>query len=224
MKTYRIHLIRHGLTEGNIEGLYIGHTDMPLCEQGRRQLYEMKEDYKYPDVGVLFSSPLKRCMETADIIFDGLKPVEAPQFIEYNFGSFEGRSAQELHEKEPLFDRWLAGEKNVTPPFGESNEQFASRVCDAFIKIVDAQLKTGTDDICIVTHGGVIMALMSAFALPELPMHEWLTPSGCGYTLRITPQLWLSGRKLEAAEELPLSTQQQQNYYDGWDYYPDDVE
>ena len=222
MKTYRIHLIRHGLTDGNIEGLYIGHTDVELCEQGRQQLFEMKENYKYPEASVVFSSPLKRCLETADIIFDGLPPVEVPQLIEYNFGSFENRAADELHEKEPLFDRWLAGEKDITPPFGESNNDFAARVCEAFIKIVDAQIKTGTDDICIITHGGVIMAIMSAFVIPELPMHEWLTPSGCGYTLRVTPQLWMAGQKVEAVEELPVSSDRQENYYDGWDYYPED--
>ena len=49
-----------------------------------------------------------------------------------------------------------------------------------------------------------------------------MTPSGCGYTIRVTPQLWLSGRKFEVIEEIPLSQKEEKNYYDGWDYYPDD--
>ena len=58
MKTYKIHLIRHGLTRGNIDGLYVGHTDMPLCEEGKLQIAQMKEDYIYPYAKFVFSSPL----------------------------------------------------------------------------------------------------------------------------------------------------------------------
>lgn len=222
MRTLKIHLIRHGLTDGNLEGLYIGHTDVSLCEQGRMQLLQMKEDYDYPEPSVVFSSPLKRCIETAAILFPEKNPVLEPRLCEYNFGSFEGRSADDLHEKEPLFDRWLAGEKDVNPPFGESNEEFAGRICESFISIIDGALKTESDDIVIITHGGVLTALMSFFALPEASMHDWLTPSGCGYTLRITPEIWMAGRKVEAIEEIPYEKNRESSYYDGWDYYPED--
>ena len=44
MKTFKLHLIRHGLTSGNLQGLYIGSgTDIPLCDEGRAQLAELKE-------------------------------------------------------------------------------------------------------------------------------------------------------------------------------------
>lgn len=97
----------------------------------------------------------------------------------------------------------LAGEQGVEPPFGESNEAFAKRVCEGFIKIIDGLIKTGTDRAAIVTHGGVMMALLTNFGLPQLPMHEWITPNGCGYTLRITPSLWMRGHKLEVVYEFP---------------------
>ena len=39
MKTFKLHLIRHGMTAGNLQGLYIGRgTDIPLCDEGRAQL------------------------------------------------------------------------------------------------------------------------------------------------------------------------------------------
>ncbi len=222
MRTYKIHLIRHGLTKGNLEGLYVGHTDLPLCDQGKAQLLEMKNTLVFPQPSTVFVSPLKRCKETAEILFENTTAVEIDGLIEYNFGSFEGRGADELHEKEPLFDRWLAGEENVAPPFGESNEEFAARVCNTFVRIVDGALKTKTDDICIITHGGVMMALLSVFGIPEYPAHEWLMPSGCGYTLRVTPMLWMSQRKVEVIKELPYPADEPQgNYYDGWDYYPE---
>ena len=76
-------------------------------------------------------------------------------------------------------------------------------MCEGFIKIVDGLIKTETDHAAIVTHGGVMMALLTNFGLPQLPMHEWITPNGCGYTLRVTPSLWMRGHKLEVVYEFP---------------------
>ena len=68
MKTYQIHLIRHAVTKGNLEGRYIGHTDESVCEEGMAQLKDIMENYgEYPQVDAVFSSPLKRCTETAKI-------------------------------------------------------------------------------------------------------------------------------------------------------------
>ncbi|MBR2315317.1 MAG: histidine phosphatase family protein [Clostridia bacterium] len=221
MKTYKIHLIRHGMTNESQEGKYIGHTDVPLSEAGIAQLEDMKAEYIYPVADVVFSSPLSRCTDTARIIYPEAQIVTIDELIEYNFGEFEGRTAEELHEKEELFDDWLRGDRDVEPPFGESNADFAKRVCTAFAAIAEGVMKSGTEDTAIVTHGGVIMTIMAAFALPEASMHEWLTPNGCGYTLRLTPTLWMAGQKVEAVEEIPAPERKQENYYDGWDYYPD---
>lgn len=92
MKTYKLHLIRHGLTKGNLDGLYIGHTDMPLCSQGIEQIKKMKKDYTYPAADYVFSSPLKRCVSTAKLIYPNIKPIIIEDLIEYDFGQFEGRS------------------------------------------------------------------------------------------------------------------------------------
>jgi len=221
MKTYKIHLIRHAMTSESQEGKYIGHTDVPLSEAGVAQLESMKEEYIYPVADVVFSSPLSRCTDTARILYPEAQIVTIDELIKYNFGEFEGRTAEELHEKEELFDDWLRGERDVEPPFGESNADFAKRVCTAFAAIAEGIMKAGTEDTVIVTHGGVIMTIMAAFALPEASMHEWLTPNGCGYTLRLTPTLWMSGQKVEAIEEIPAPERKQENYYDGWDWYPD---
>lgn len=222
MKTFTLHILRHGLTKGNLEGLYIGHTDTELCAEGKEQLFQMKKEFAYPESRFVFSSPLKRCLQTAKILFPGVKPIVIDGLIEYNFGSFDGKSAAELYEKQPLFAPWLAGKEGVAPPFGETNEEFAKRVCESFVKIVDGILKTGVDNACIITHGGVMTAILENFGIPEAAAHEWLAPAGCGYTMRITPSLWTSGHKLEVTEELPLTQKAGGNYYDGWDYYPDD--
>ena len=70
MKYYKLHLIRHGLTQGNLDGLYVGSaTDLPLCAEGRAQLKTLRKDFVYPRVDTLFVSPLLRAKETAEILF-----------------------------------------------------------------------------------------------------------------------------------------------------------
>lgn len=202
MKSYYIQLIRNGLTAGNVGGRYIGHTDEELSTEGIEQINQMKTDYKYPDVEAVFSSPLKRCTQTAKLIYPNCDPIIIDGFIEYNFGEFEGKSAEEL-ESHPVFPDWLAGKKGVSPPFGESNEDFSQRIAQTMVKVIDGVIQSGITKTAIVTHGGVIMALLAMFGLPEASMHEWLTPGGCGYTIRVTPSLWSQGRKFEVFAQIP---------------------
>ena len=56
MKTFKLHLIRHGITAGNLQGLYIGSgPDLPLCDEGRAQLADLKERFASPQVDTVFS-------------------------------------------------------------------------------------------------------------------------------------------------------------------------
>ena len=58
MKSYRLHLIRHGLTEGNQNGTFVGGgVDIPLCPEGKTALRELADHFEYPRVGLVFSSP-----------------------------------------------------------------------------------------------------------------------------------------------------------------------
>ena len=220
MKTYQIHLIRHGLTNESLEGKYIGHTDVPMCEDGIKQIEQMKEEMNYPEVDAVFSSPLSRCTETARLIYPDREPAVINELIEYDFGEFEGKTADDLKDDED-FAEWLSGTNpRKAAPFGESNASFTYRVCACFEKIVDGIIASETKSTAVITHGGVIMALMTAYALPEAPMHEWMTPNGCGYTLRIDPSIWMRGRKLEAFAQVPsfpLTEEQERALWDVYD-------
>ena len=200
MKTYKIHLIRHALAEGAAEGRYVGHTDAPLTEEGRAQLLQMKDDFIYPEAEAVFTSPLSRCTDTCRILFPDKEPIVIEDLIECNFGEFENRTADELRDNED-FAGWLSG--NNAPPFGESSAAFGRRVCSTFEKIADGMMKSGVFEAAIVTHGGVIGAVLSAYGIPRAPMHEWLTPNCCGFTLRLDPAMWMRNRKFEVFAEIP---------------------
>ncbi|MBQ9066551.1 MAG: histidine phosphatase family protein [Clostridia bacterium] len=203
MKTYKIHLIRHGLTQENLHGQYIGHKDVPLCEKGIADLQKVKEDYRYPDVPVVFTSPLKRCLQTCEILYPDVRPMVLDGLIEYNFGTFEGQTAADLQEDED-FLQWIGGGLDAEPPFGESGREFGERIGQTFEKIVDSLLQTGIPEAAIITHGGVLNALMAMYALPQAPMTDWMCDEGFGYTGLITPSLWSQGRKFEASAQCPV--------------------
>ena len=103
MKTYTLHFIRHGMTTANEEGRYVGHQDLSLSLQGEDELRYLKDNCVYPDPPVVFTSPLKRCTETCEILFPDAQPVVMRELIEYNFGEFEGHTAEELQHV------WLSG-------------------------------------------------------------------------------------------------------------------
>ena len=86
MRTYRIHFIRHGLTEANADGRYIGVTDLPLSDSGADELDRIRVKGELPETGLLFTSPLKRCIETCEILFPHTEPTVVEQLREFDFG------------------------------------------------------------------------------------------------------------------------------------------
>jgi hypothetical protein len=66
------------------------------------------------------------------------------------------------------------------------------------------------------------MTLLAAFGLPEAAMSEWLMPSSCGYTVRITPSVWTHARKFEVIREIPDSPMSEEEEMQLWDYYSGD--
>lgn len=214
MKTYKLYLIRNGLTAGNLAGKYIGHTDEHLCPAGERDLRELAEKAFYPEAEVIFSSPLKRCLETAEIVYPDRQPIVLNDLIECDLGAFEGKTADELIDDED-FVKWVRGEPGACPPFGEDAESFARRVCACFSRSVDALIREGITTAAYVTHGGVIMTILSAFGLPEAPMTQWRSEAGGGYALLVNTSVWSRLKKAEIMDRLP---------YRNWDPDADDAD
>lgn len=172
----KVYLIRHGRTEANEKHLYCGSTDLPLSEGGREELRGLS--YGHPD-GIYATSGMKRTEETLALLFGDVPHKVIPGLREVDFGSFEMHGYEELKE-DPEYQAWITGdnERNV-PPGGESGEQMTRRVLDAWNQIME----TGEDHI-LVTHGGVIAALM-AHLFPEAgkSRYQWQPKPGQGWLL-----------------------------------------
>ncbi|MBQ4396402.1 MAG: histidine phosphatase family protein [Clostridia bacterium] len=203
MKTYQIHFIRHGITDGNVNGQYIGSKDLPLNDIGVTEIQKLDAAYVYPGAAAYFTSPMQRCKQTLSIIYPQAHPLEIDAFRECDFGEFEGLTADDLKDNQD-FAEWLAADGMTAPPAGESGADFGRRVCQAFEKVVEAMMKTGIPSVVIVAHGGVISTVLAQYGLPEAGMAEWTMAPGCGYSIRVHPQIWTAARKVEVYQTLPL--------------------
>lgn len=203
MKTYKVHLIRHALTQGNLKGQYIGITDIPICQQGIDELKELIEKYEYPKAQAFFRSPLTRCRQTLEILYPEAQDIPVEDLHERSFGDFEGKTAEELKDN-PHFAKWLSSGGADAPPNGESIMEFAARVNTAFEEIVNSLMKSGTTSAVIVAHGGTIMDILANYGIPRKHYLEWAVGNGMGYTLNITPSLWMRDKITEVFAPLPI--------------------
>ena len=189
MRTLRIHLIRHGETDANVFGQYIGSkTDMPISPEGFKKLQNLAANIPYPEIDCLYSSPMLRCRQTAAVLYPDMGLVTVDNLKEYDFGDFEGKTAAEL-ETNPDFINWAAG-NSTAPPNGEENSDFVARLCVGLQQIVMDMIEKNKREAAVIMHGGAIMMLLAACAVPRHRPVEWTAAPGRGYTLLITPSLY----------------------------------
>ena len=189
MKTFKIHLIRHGATDANTAGMYIGNrTDLPLSPEGVRELQQLREAMEYPDIERLYTSPMLRCCQSANIIYPGFEPHVIDELTEYDFGEFEGKTAAQL-ELMPEYAEWTSG-KLEAPSGGETTKNFVKRQALALNMIVRDMMQNDVTSAGVIMHGGAIMMLLSATAVPRRRPIEWTADPGKGYSLLITPSLY----------------------------------
>lgn len=171
-------LIRHGCTQGNLEGRYIGAwTDEALLPQEVQRL----KACSYPAVDAVFASPLRRCVETAHLIYPTKAAHMVAELRECDFGAFENRNYVELKD-EPAYQLWLDSCGEMPFPDGESRREFSARCVRAFEERIGA-LPEGT--YAFVVHGGTIMALMEHFAKPKGSYYDFQVKNGDGFILNL---------------------------------------
>lgn len=169
----RLYLIRHGATAGNLEKRYIGQTDEPLCEVGIAQIEALKQKAMHADY--LFVSPMLRTRQTAERLFPNRKPVVVSDFSEIDFGLFEGKTAEELCGNID-YQIWLDSMCRAPIPEGERISDFKVRCCQAFCEKM-RQIPDYTT-VALVVHGGVIMSILEAFAVPKQDFYTYHVENG----------------------------------------------
>ncbi len=159
--TKRVILIRHGDLGEACRGLYIGRTDVPLSEGGKRQAAALAGELRRLHGAHLICSPLLRARETAEIALGAADACDIdPDLREIDFGRWEGMGFARIAATDPAaVDRWAALDEDFTFPGGEGFGAFSQRIGAAAGRI--AADPAGT--VVAFTHGGVIRYLICRF-------------------------------------------------------------
>ena len=195
MKGYRLSLYRHGQTKANEEGIYIGSTDFPLSDRGAVELTGKMDLYEYPRVQRVYSSPLLRCTETAEILFPDVPMFVAEDLRELNFGDFEGKHAVDLIGRED-YREWLKG---------ESVEELCIRSYRVLYRILMDMMENDLSHCAAITHAGVISNMLTCFGLPKISPKELHCECGEGFEIMFNAQMWQNSQAFEILGVTPYS-------------------
>ncbi|MCB0154382.1 MAG: histidine phosphatase family protein [Anaerolineae bacterium] len=157
-----IYLVRHGQSQGNIEGRVQGLLDSPLSERGQTEAHCLGQRLVAEiKVDLIFTSPLKRAQDTAQILAHYLDcPLKLDDDLrEYNMGPITGLTPPEIKAKYPA--RYLAFERNEYPNFLPGEEGavvFEQRVQQGFERVL-THLEDGQSAV-VVSHSGTLNACL----------------------------------------------------------------
>lgn len=181
--------IRHGATTGSKEEhRFLGITaNPPLSERGKRELMQKKKQGVYPYVDALYISPLKCCVETAPLLYPMLVPVALNFLSERDYGSFEGKTYEQL-KNDPAYRLFTDTDGKTTPPGGESAEDFSERLKAAVQYIAEDAQRLKIRKAAVITHDGCILNLMAQFYLSaksKLNLADFLAGDRNGFKAEI---------------------------------------
>lgn len=166
-----LHFIRHGETDWNVNRRVQGTTDVALSSRGREQAEELASRLADRPIGAIYSSDLRRALETARPLAErlGLELIVDPILRERNFGVFEGLYDSEV---EALLDDPHAfwRDADTRPDEGETRREVWSRV----IRFLDRLLENPpAEEIAIVSHGGPIRLAAAYLAKEDVESMGW---------------------------------------------------
>lgn len=150
----RLILIRHSLTDWNLERRYCSFSDIDIDAKGKKQAQELYKRLKKEKINKVYSSDKKRTVQTAKIIFKHRRIEKIPDLREMHFGIFEGLTYAQIMKSHPvIYKRWLKDPFSITIPRGENLHCFKKRVVNAFRKIISLN---HNKTVAVVCHAGVI--------------------------------------------------------------------
>jgi len=174
-------LVRHGETEWNVTEIFRGRIDIDLNETGIKQAELLAGYLSKIKVEAIYSSPLKRALQTAEIIagYHKLEVNTAPGLIDFNFGNWQGLSHQEVKDKyEELYTAWINHPEQVRMPAGESLDDVRERA----MGVVNDTIARHKGTIILVSHRVVNKVLIGAL-LGLDNSHFWkIKQDMCGIT------------------------------------------
>jgi broad specificity phosphatase PhoE len=181
-----IYLIRHGHTAGTESNILYGATELPVTEEGLREIEAFAEAGIYPDPegAAVWTSGMHRTERTLHKMYGEIEHRTEPRLREINLGIFEMKTVDEVMATE-YGNAWLSGQIEE-PDFegGDSHEGFMSRINHGLWNLARLAEDEGQDTIIAVVHGAVITYIMNkAFPGIHRNLWRWCPNPGKGYKL-----------------------------------------
>ncbi|MFP3155775.1 histidine phosphatase family protein [Lachnospiraceae bacterium ZAX-1] len=171
-----IFLIRHGQTQGNMQGRYVGRTNEPLLQESIKQLKNMT----VPLVSYVFTSNLLRCIQTAQCIYPNVPSIAVDGLQEIDFGRYEYKNYRDLNG-DKQYQRFIDSGGLEPFPDEETLRSFRVQCVQAFGScMAEARIKNFSA-VAFVIHGGTIMAILETFGYPKKNYYDWQVKNGSGY-------------------------------------------
>jgi alpha-ribazole phosphatase len=151
-------LIRHTALQVP-QGICYGQSDVDVAATFFAEVETLKSKLANMQFDAIYSSPLQRCTKLADALQGTLNMASYgvhPNLSELHFGDWEMQAWDDIPRD--VFDEWAHNYAHIAPPNGETFSQMQQRVLDF---LAEAQLQHAGQEIAIVTHGGVIRALIA---------------------------------------------------------------
>lgn len=177
-------MIRHGATKGNMEYRYVGSTDEGLLLESVASLRKKT----MPKVDEVYVSPMKRCRETARILYGEQRQIVVDAFRECDFGRFEYCNYKELNG-DAAYQRFIDTMGKCGFPGGEDRKAFQERCVKEFDKIVRSK-ESHKDAVAMVVHGGTIMAVLDHYSQPHKEYYEWRIENESGFVMETVWSEW----------------------------------
>ena len=155
----KLMVARHGETEWNVEKIFRGRADVNLDEVGIRQAELLGRYLGNWKLEVIYSSPVKRALDTANIIarYQKIGVHVAEGLIDFDYGEWQSLPEQEVKRLYPvILDEWHNNPHKVRMPGGESLEDVRKRA----VEVVNGILSRHQRNVLLVSHRVVIKVLI----------------------------------------------------------------
>lgn len=150
---HEIWLLRHGETAWSLSGQHTGWTDLPLTVEGERQARELGEALKSKSFAAVYTSPLQRAARTCELAGFAAQALRVDNLREWNYGSVEGRTVNDLRVGIPDWSIWTHGS-----PDGESIEEVYLRAGRVIEMAMEAE-----GDVALFAHGHLLRILTANY-------------------------------------------------------------
>ena len=185
-----LYLVRHGEAQP-VGSCCVGSgTDLPLTETGRRQGQELGRCFRGLDPGPVYTSPLRRCQETARLLAGPRRELQVcPGLRELDMGCWEGLPFEMIRRDYPELYAARGEDHSLQPPGAESYPAAAARMDQALAAIAGELGPAGEG--AVLCHSGALRAFLCKITgTPYRENRRWKLPHGSVTILEHSPPGW----------------------------------